>query len=170
MATFSDLIDSFVDSHELEDMGGEILESNAGYRVKGHELIEIVEGVDRVVAGCESPGTIDVTIWISSSWRGWARERLELKLKRIPLVCFTVMPTEEYDDLGADVLWWGRPIQCMSCLEPLEGEQRLIGLCDECIKLRVNHLGLPEDEPTGGIEQRRGLHGDPLPRRRPSDG
>ena len=172
MPTFNELIDNFVSSRIVPNIEGEITESNSGYKAIGHELHEVdsVTKATRAVAGWQDPGGNDVMIWINIHWRGYARENLELRLKKLPMVAFTVMPTEEYDDNGADVIWWAHPIECMSCSEPLTDEQRTVGICEACIKLRSSHLGLPEHEDSPGIELRRGLDGDPLPRNRPSRG
>ena len=39
MPTFSELISSFAASHADHDLGGEVQESNSGYRTEGHILI-----------------------------------------------------------------------------------------------------------------------------------
>lgn len=169
MPTFSELISSFAFSHSSQDLGGEVQESNSGYRTEGHILVEIVDHSSREVAGWQDPGGIDAMIWISNGWTGWQRTNLELKLKQIPMVCYTVMPTDDYDDLGADVTWWGFAVECMSCSDKLTDPQRTVGLCDDCHALRANHLE-PDSPERWGTEQRKGLHGEPLPRSRPNRG
>lgn len=171
MATFSELMDDFVASRAFPMLEGEGTESNSGYKVIGHELHQTIDQgskATRAIAGWTNLPGIDTMIWIDLHWRGFPRENLELRLKKIPMITMTIMPTEDYDDQGADVIWWAHPVECMSCGEALTDEQRTVGLCVDCRDLRTNHLDLPEHGDGPGIEQRRGLHGDPLPRNRPS--
>ena len=171
MSRFTDLIDEFVNRRNDPDPVFDH-DSAFGYRIEGHELIETYAGITRTIAGWTSPGTIDTMLWITINWSGPVRVKLEEKIRRIPMVVLTVMPTEEFDDHGADVIWWSIPVECMSCGEYLADDQREIGLCEACQRLIAGHPQgeYPDNANRPGYEQRRGLHGDPLPRSRPSKG
>lgn len=169
MSSTPDLLDDFVHSRLHATPFPDDRDHADVFRTSEHQLNEVIHGGAHVVAGWQDPGTVDVTLWIAHEFRGWARRALEDKLRVSRLIIMTVLPTEEYES-GSNVIWWAYPVECMSCGEELPAEHRQRGLCDGCVEIRGNVSELFPEHAHPGIEQSRGLHGAPLPRRRPSGG
>lgn len=166
MPTTKDLFDDFVFSRASADSGPDDRDNGDTYRTSEHQLIEVINGEPHIVAGWEHPGTIDASIWIGNEFTGWARRALEDKLRESHLVVMTILAPDDFDD-GADIMWWGYPVECMSCGATLETEQRPFGLCVECVELRRGEQEIIQTVKRAGIQQQRGLHGFPLPKSRP---
>ena len=168
MPTTKDLIDDFVASRASADPGPDEQDLGDTFRTSEHQLIEVRHGNPHIVAGWEKPGTIDAEIWIGIEFTGWARRTLEDKLRDSRLVVMNVLPPDDMED-GVDIMWWGIPVECMSCGTELLPDQRPDGLCPECAELRSSLLEAVDDIERFGIQQRRGLNGSPLPRSRPGN-
>lgn len=157
MARLDDLIASFVDSRLAVDTSTESHVS--GLRREGNTLIEH----DHPVAGWDNPGEgADVRLWIDLQWRGAEREKIERELKALNMMPLPIVPTESIEGPGASVLWWEYPVECLACMEPLEGNDRLAGFCTDCRSLR-RAWGSPGGGTQPAIEQRRGLNGEIMP-------
>lgn len=166
MSSTPDLLDDFVQSRNHATSFPDDRDHADTFRTSEHQLIQVIYGQGHAVAGWQDPGTVDVSIWIAHEFRGWARRALEDKLREANMIIMTMLPAEGLD-AGADVFWWAYPAECMSCGEVLPDDHRQRGLCDACVEIRGDVSDLFPDHKQPGIEQQRGLHGEPFPRHRP---